>query len=112
MDAIGTQRSEKLLRATKRLDKDDLWGNAGSPLDGIPSKRCATLGLSRGLRMDDGTSSISPLDLYARLGSELAPTVIDVRRDPPRSRGRSDGCVRLLLCSGRGQALVERDPQP
>jgi len=33
--------------------------------------------------MDDGTSSISPLDLYARLGSELAPTVIDVRRDPP-----------------------------
>jgi rhodanese-related sulfurtransferase len=33
--------------------------------------------------MDDGTSSISPLDLYARLGSALAPTVVDVRRDAP-----------------------------
>ena len=37
--------------------------------------------------MDDGTSSISRLDLYARLGSELAPTVIDVRRDPPDPEG-------------------------
>ena len=33
--------------------------------------------------MDDGTSSISALDLYARLGSVLAPTVVDVRRDAP-----------------------------
>src|SRR6266478_537378 len=89
MDAIGTQRAEKLLRATKRSDKDDLWGNAGSPLDGIPSKRCATLGLSRGLRMDDGTFPISSDDLYARLGSASAPTVVDVRRnvsDPASGR--------------------------
>ncbi len=33
--------------------------------------------------MDDDTSSISPVDLYARLGSALAPTVVDVRRDAP-----------------------------
>jgi rhodanese-related sulfurtransferase len=33
--------------------------------------------------MDDGTSSISPLELYARLGSALAPTVVDVRRHAP-----------------------------
>ena len=29
-----------------------LWGNAGSPSDGTPSKRCATLDLSRRLRVD------------------------------------------------------------
>ena len=33
--------------------------------------------------MDDGTSSISPLDLYAQLGSESVPTVVDVPRDAP-----------------------------
>jgi rhodanese-related sulfurtransferase len=33
--------------------------------------------------MDDGNFPISPDDLYARLGSALAPTVVDVRRDAP-----------------------------
>src|SRR5260370_15029199 len=34
--------------------------------------------------MDNGaTPSISPHDLYAKLGSESAPTVVDVRRDAP-----------------------------
>ena len=31
--------------------------------------------------MDDGKHSISPNDLYARLGSEAAPIIVDVRRD-------------------------------
>jgi rhodanese-related sulfurtransferase len=31
--------------------------------------------------MDRNTNSISPRDLYARLGSEAAPIVVDVRRD-------------------------------
>jgi rhodanese-related sulfurtransferase len=31
--------------------------------------------------MDDRKHSISPHDLYARLGSEAAPIVVDVRRD-------------------------------
>jgi rhodanese-related sulfurtransferase len=33
--------------------------------------------------MDDGTASISSHDLYARLGLEAAPTIIDVRPDAP-----------------------------
>ena len=31
--------------------------------------------------MDDRKHSISPDDLYARLGSEAAPIIVDVRRD-------------------------------
>jgi hypothetical protein len=31
--------------------------------------------------MDDGKRSISPHNLYARLGSEAAPIIVDVRRD-------------------------------
>jgi rhodanese-related sulfurtransferase len=31
--------------------------------------------------MDNGKRSISPHDLYARLGSEAAPIIVDVRRD-------------------------------
>jgi hypothetical protein len=31
--------------------------------------------------MDDRKQSISPQDLYVRLGSEAAPIIIDVRRD-------------------------------
>jgi hypothetical protein len=31
--------------------------------------------------MDDGKHSISPHDLYARLGSEAAPIIVDMRRD-------------------------------
>ena len=31
--------------------------------------------------MDDRKHSISPNDLYARLGSHVAPIIIDVRRD-------------------------------
>ena len=31
--------------------------------------------------MDDGRNSISPNALYARLGSESAPIIIDARRD-------------------------------
>src|SRR3981081_2832320 len=46
-----------------------------------PSKLCATLDSSRRLRMDDRKHSISPPDLYARLGSEAAPIIVDVRRD-------------------------------
>jgi len=33
--------------------------------------------------MDDGTFPISPDNFYARLGSALGPTVVDVRRDAP-----------------------------
>src|SRR5258708_6647525 len=33
------------------------------------------------LRMDRTNHSISPQDLYARLGSEAAPIIVDVRRD-------------------------------
>jgi rhodanese-related sulfurtransferase len=42
------------------------------------SKNCATLDL---LRMDDRKHSISPDTLYARLGSDAAPIIVDVRRD-------------------------------
>jgi hypothetical protein len=42
----------------------------------FPSKRCATLDFSRRLRMD---GSVSPSDLYARLGTASAPLLIDVR---------------------------------
>jgi hypothetical protein len=31
--------------------------------------------------MDDRNHSISPNELYARLGSEAAPIIVDVRRD-------------------------------
>src|SRR5260370_29565132 len=58
-------------------------GYAGSPSDGRPSKHCATLDLSRGLRMDENALSISPHDLYAQLGTASAPTIVDVRRSPP-----------------------------
>src|SRR5580704_14247337 len=34
-----------------------------------------------GLRMDRDSHSISPRDLYERLGSEAAPIIVDVRRD-------------------------------
>jgi hypothetical protein len=33
--------------------------------------------------MGDGTSSISPDDLYARLGLASPPTIVDIRRDAP-----------------------------
>jgi rhodanese-related sulfurtransferase len=33
----------------------------------------------------DGTSSTSPFDLYVRLGTASAPTVVDVRREAPES---------------------------
>ena len=37
--------------------------------------------------MDGGTFPISPDDLYSRLGSALAPPVVDVRRDAPDPEG-------------------------
>jgi len=49
----------------------------------IPSKRCAALDLSRRLRVDGTPGSISPLDLYARLGTAAAPILVDVRRATP-----------------------------
>jgi hypothetical protein len=57
-----------------------LRGNAGSRSDGQPSKLCATLDLSRRLRMN-GTVTLlnSQLDLHASLGTASAPDAVDVR---------------------------------
>src|SRR5690349_12720475 len=55
-------------------------GNAGSPSDGKPSKRCATLDVRGDCAMDGKPLPISPDDLYDRLGTAAAPLVIDVRR--------------------------------
>jgi hypothetical protein len=57
-----------------------LRGYAVSPSDGWPSKRCAALDFSRGLRMDK-PEPISPTDLYLELGTARAPVLIDVRTD-------------------------------
>src|SRR5207237_10091432 len=54
-------------------------GNAGSPSDGRPSKLCATLDLSRRLRMDGISPAISPSELCDQLGTASAPVLIDVR---------------------------------
>ena len=54
-------------------------GNAGSPSDGSPSKLCATLDFSRGLRVDGIQSSLTPADLSLCLGTARAQTVVDVR---------------------------------
>ena len=54
-------------------------GPAVSPLDGVPSKHCAMLDLSRGLRVDRTDPVILPLDLYDVLGTPSAPLVVDVR---------------------------------
>jgi rhodanese-related sulfurtransferase len=52
-----------------------------SPLE-TPVQELRRHSLSRGdLRMDQSKHSISPHDLYARLGSEAAPIIVDVRRD-------------------------------
>ena len=40
--------------------------------------------------MDGKTHSISPHDLYARLGTEAAPVLVDVRRGIVRYRQRAD----------------------
>src|ERR1700731_5429190 len=53
---------------------------AVSPLDFGPTT--AQHSTCRGvLRMDRDNHSISPRDLYERLGSEAAPIVVDIRRD-------------------------------
>src|SRR5882672_7642719 len=49
----------------------------------LPSKPCATLDLSRRLRMDGNSPSVSPTDLHRRLGTASAPVVVDVRRAVP-----------------------------
>jgi len=41
------------------------WGNAGSPLDGLPSKLCAMPDLSGRLRMDGLQPSVVSAKLYA-----------------------------------------------
>src|SRR5258707_11766668 len=56
-------------------------GKCRLPVRRSPSKLCATLDSSRRLRMDDRKHSISPNDLYSRLGSEAVPIIVDVRRD-------------------------------
>jgi rhodanese-related sulfurtransferase len=54
-----------------------------------PSKLCATLDVSRSLRVDGTPASISPDILYARLGGAAAPLLLDVRRpDVLRADGR------------------------
>src|SRR5215207_9656489 len=65
-------------------------GHAVSPLDDLPSKRCAALDLSRRLRMDEALS-VSPHDLYAHLGTASAPLLVDVRRQ--ESLGTDDRLI-------------------
>jgi hypothetical protein len=52
--------------------------------------------------MDDGRNSISPNALYARLGSESAPIIIDARRDagfPDSDTSRHDLSPQAAACS-------------
>src|SRR6202171_753165 len=53
-------------------------GKRRLPVRQFPSKFCATLALSRRLRMD-GTS-VSSQELYVRLGTAAGPVLVDVRR--------------------------------
>jgi len=55
-------------------------GKCSLPLR-LRSKRCATLDLSRRLRMDGRRNSISSCALDARLGSEPAPIIVGARHD-------------------------------
>src|SRR5262249_31225290 len=70
-----------------------LSGKRRLPVRRTPSKLCATLARSRRLRMD-GTKtspSISPRDLYERLGTAQAPIVVDVRKSA--AFAASDRCI-------------------
>jgi hypothetical protein len=52
------------------------WGNAGSPLDGLPSKLCATPDLSGRLRMDALQPSVAPAELYSQPERASAPMMV------------------------------------
>ena len=89
-EAIGTSALRRPIRHSspsadglpRQLERTKFkpWGPADSPLDGSPSKLCATLDLSRRLRMDGNPLPVSSNDLYARLGTAASPLLIDVRR--------------------------------
>src|SRR5215831_17387329 len=55
------------------------WGNAGSPLDGLPSKLCATPDLSGRLRMDALQPSVASADLYTQPKGLRPWMVMDAR---------------------------------
>src|SRR4051794_30163023 len=56
-----------------------LRGQGRLPVRRFPSKLCASLDSSGRLRMDSNKHSISAHDLYALLGSDATPILIDVR---------------------------------
>jgi hypothetical protein len=61
--------------------------------------------------MDDRKQSISPQNLYARLGSEAAPIVIDVRRNADFAA--VDTLVAdAFHCTGAGYSPVSAKPRP
>ena len=64
-------RSSLLRSIHGRVQSFRPWGNAGSPIDGLPSKLCATLDLSRRLRVDGHTFHD---DLDAHLGVAGIPS--------------------------------------
>src|SRR6266851_4138081 len=59
-----------------------LSGPADSRLsqDGVPSKLCSSLEVSRAERMDEIRHTISPHDLHRSIGTAASPLIIDVRR--------------------------------
>ena len=55
------------------------WGNADSPIDGLPSKLCATPDLSGRLRMDALQPSVVSAKLYAPPKRTSAPIMVAAR---------------------------------
>src|SRR5215472_1764517 len=95
VDAAADATTAKVLRgglrAARRLATLCLTGKRRLPVRRAPSKLCATLARSRRLRMDGTRSSISPRDLYDRLGTAQAPILIDVRK--AADFAASDRCI-------------------
>ena len=65
-----------------------LWGNAGSPLDGLPSKLCATPDFSGRLRMDALQPSVAPAELSSQSGRASVPMMAGARPEAPTASGR------------------------
>src|SRR6185312_16372509 len=74
----GTSGAGASLRLGCTRTKKPVGGRAVSPSDFGPSTARHSI-YRGGLRMDH--CNISPRELYARVGSEAAPVIVDVRRD-------------------------------